>query len=931
MFKPYTCSVMKRLLTPILLALVLISWPMSHADAVIIKGDMVFDDSQIVPSAASGYLFYQSTPWPNGVLRIRFDADVTSIVRNLVWSACNIWSETAAITCIPDDGQRGAVVIHGQQLQAGACQSQVGASPQGDNREMWLAWNCSSEPLVLHELGHLLGFIHEHQRFDRNRYISINTANIRPDFLNQFDILQGGTDLITSYDVLSIMHYRKNEFAIDSTQNTMTPLPPNEGLVDQMGNGSRPSEADGMALAAIYGRPVLHFTQQPVSVTVPVGQNAVFTVRAVGGTAPLNYRWETAAPGTVDFVTWPNQTTNSASLPITAQAFNGLAVRAVVCDSARIPACVTSDVGAVFVTPAAPPPIPPTPQTQAILCLLADQPSSSSIQVRNQSGTNFTLTTQTCIIVPAGTYTPYPPVGVVVTPSSITLAPVGVGIFNATYNATLNAGFVSQQVPTALLAGSSYTVQVVMRNTGTQNWTAAGANPIRLGSINPTDNTIWGMHRVGLATGETVAPGATKTFNFIVRAPIAPGTYNFQWKMVEEGRAWFGAATANVSVRVIAKPQGDYTGDGKTDFAVFRPGNGTWYTIGNSSGVAWGNANDIPVVGDYNGDGRSDFAVFRPSSNGTGVWYLNPNSGGVSWGNAADIPVPGDYNGDGKTDFAVFRRSNGNWYVYPNTGGTAWGNGADIPVPGDYNGDGKTDFAVFRPSNRTWYIYPNTQGIVWGSTTDVPVPGDYDGDGKTDIAVYRPSTGRWYRLNDYEGVAWGNALDMPTPGDFNGDGRTDVAVYRPAEGRWYVLGSTTTGIWGATSDIPVVNSVTTVIQVMRLCAVAGRPAAALEDPSLSEVTAAAGALENVRIYPNPWKANLHTGRNMTFSDLPSTGATIKLFTVSGHWIKTLKPTTPTIEWDLTNDHGDHVASGIYLYLISTPAGDKKTGQIVLIK
>jgi hypothetical protein len=104
-----------------------------------------------------------------------------------------------------------------------------------------------------------------------------------------------------------------------------------------------------------------------------------------------------------------------------------------------------------------------------------------------------------------------------------------------------------------------------------------------------------------------------------------------------------------------------------------------------------------------------------------------------------------------------------------------------------------------------------------------------------------------------------------------------------------------------------------------------------QSPSATaSVTLVPGDLSGVRVFPNPWRSDKHSGLPITFDTL-SVNSTIKLFTVSGHWIKTLPTSSTSVTWDLTNDSGSKVASGLYVYLIKDDQGQKKTGQVAVIK
>jgi hypothetical protein len=258
------------------------------------------------------------------------------------------------------------------------------------------------------------------------------------------------------------------------------------------------------------------------------------------------------------------------------------------------------------------------------------------------------------------------------------------------------------------------------------------------------------------------------------------------WRIVDSntGALWTYEAWGDTTTDHDIFVPGDYDGDGLTDFSVYRSypyGSpyGTWY-VAYANGAPWnswilgGQPGDVPVPGDYDGDGKTDFALYRPSD---GYWHLFLSTEGgaeavVEWGYPGDatlIPTPADYDGDGKTDVAFYNPADGHWYIVLSTTGVGESlnfgetDGSAVPAPGDYDGDGQADTAFYRTVDHVWYVYSTRSGtfyIYWGiDATDVPVPADDDGDGITDAAFYHPATGTFSIVQSSTGR--GVAIAMP--------------------------------------------------------------------------------------------------------------------------------------------------------------------------
>lgn len=87
-------------------------------------------------------------------------------------------------------------------------------------------------------------------------------------------------------------------------------------------------------------------------------------------------------------------------------------------------------------------------------------------------------------------------------------------------------------------------------------------------------------------------------------------------------------------------------------------------------------------------------------------------------------------------------------------------------------------------------------------------------------------------------------------------------------------------------------------------------------------------LSRLIVYPNPFKSAEHT--EIIFTGLTEQ-VSIRIFTLSGELVRKVDLSGQiSWSWDVKNEKGEDVARGIYIYLITNPAGEKVVGKIAIL-
>ncbi len=195
---------------------------------------------------------YETLPWSDGILPISFQGNFTQQQRDLFFTACATWGKVANVTCVPYTTEARPLLVD-NTFSGSGCSATVGMlppdvsipwGPGNPGGFVFMTSTCWRVETIIHELGHVLGFLHEQNRPDRDQYIVVGS---NPLCVTDWQYKLAGIPVTLPYDLLSVMHYPLSACA--------TLRPQYQELFYQIGPKTFPSELDGAAMTTIYGPP----------------------------------------------------------------------------------------------------------------------------------------------------------------------------------------------------------------------------------------------------------------------------------------------------------------------------------------------------------------------------------------------------------------------------------------------------------------------------------------------------------------------------------------------------------------------------------------------------------------------------------------------------------------------------------------------------
>lgn len=210
--------------------------------------------------------------WDFGVIPYEIDANFSGAHKALFKQAMRHWENFTCVKFVERTADHPHFIVFTER--ACGCCSFVGKRGNGA-QAISIGKNCDKFGIVVHELGHVVGFWHEHTRPDRDNHVHIIRENIMTGQEYNFNKLTSEevNSLGLSYDFDSIMHYARNTFSKGTYLDTILPqADPETKSRPEIGQRIRLSEGDISQTNKLYKCPKCGrtFQENKASFTSPV-------------------------------------------------------------------------------------------------------------------------------------------------------------------------------------------------------------------------------------------------------------------------------------------------------------------------------------------------------------------------------------------------------------------------------------------------------------------------------------------------------------------------------------------------------------------------------------------------------------------------------------------------------------------------------------
>ncbi|XP_065654048.1 uncharacterized protein LOC100210662 isoform X5 [Hydra vulgaris] len=217
---------------------------------------------------ADEYFNYKRELWTNGVIpfTVEYHKTIEDLTKTQALTNLNHailgWETKTCIRFVSRHNETDYVIFYFSGGQV--CRSDsVGRG--GGMQIIYLGNGCLDQSVISHEIGHVVGFLHEHNRPDRDDFVTIATENInleKVDLFKKFPF-DNVYYLGLEYDYFSIMHYPMKAFSINQKETII----PKQSHIKVLGN-DKLSKLDIKKVNFLYKCDVLnsHFDDEVWSV-----------------------------------------------------------------------------------------------------------------------------------------------------------------------------------------------------------------------------------------------------------------------------------------------------------------------------------------------------------------------------------------------------------------------------------------------------------------------------------------------------------------------------------------------------------------------------------------------------------------------------------------------------------------------------------------